>query len=84
MFTFNRAKRTLLTERKVRLANVAAYDLNIDRYRRMLVKIGPAHGSANMKAYAEELRQRLDAESAQRAREQLTLDALNEQIEEAR
>lgn len=79
-----RARSPLMREKRGRQGNIAAYDLNIDRYRRMLRVIENKRGDMNMKAFAEELRERLASECAQRAREQLTLDALVEQIEEAR
>lgn len=72
----------LWEEAITRESNLAAYDLNIDRYRRMLRAIASKPGDMNMKGFADELRGRLDAERGQRAREQLILDAVHEQLKD--
>lgn len=79
-----RARNPLMREKRGRQASIAAYRLNIDRYRRMLRQIEAGPADDNMRAFAAELRQRLAAECAQCAREELIIAALDEQIEEAR
>lgn len=79
-----RSRSPLMREKRVRLSSIAAYRLNIDRYQRILRQIGAGPADDNTRAFAAELRQRLDAECSQCAREEMILAALAEQIEEAR
>lgn len=59
--------------------NIIGYQINIDNYRAAIVDIEANH--PDMTLFADELRQRLDAEIYEQRKEQIMLNALKTNLE---
>ena len=59
--------------------NIMGYQINIDNYRAAIVDIEANH--PDLAAFADELRQRLDAELYEQRKEQIMLNALKVNLE---
>jgi hypothetical protein len=70
---------TLKTSLAARIEEVAHYQLNIDNYRRAIVK---ADADPEMAAFAEQLRHLLSTSLIEQKKAQIMLDVVREQLEE--
>ena len=75
-------KDRLLAELEHRNGEVLEYDLNINRFERMIAKIATMPGDAVMQDFGKELTERIATERANLAKSTLTRDTLAEIIEE--